>query len=77
MFYRKNVGITERWVRGLAGAAIAIAGLIVSGASTAGLLAAFAGLITAATGIFGFCPACALVGWRSNTSLGRRTHGES
>jgi len=62
MFYRKNVGITERWLRILAGCLIAACGLVLFGTSALGLVVAVSGAFTSATGVFGFCPACAAVG---------------
>lgn len=62
MFYRKNVGPKERWARGVSGALMAVCGLLVLGVTPPGLLAACAGVVTALTGLLGFCPACAMVG---------------
>ncbi|WP_431096192.1 YgaP family membrane protein [Polaromonas aquatica] len=62
MFYRKNVGPKERWVRGVSGALMAACGLVVLGVTPLGLLAAGAGVVTVLTGLFGFCPGCAMVG---------------
>ena len=64
MFYRKNVGPKERWVRAVSGALMAACGLVVLGVTPLGLLAVCAGVVTALTGLFGFCPACAMVGRR-------------
>ncbi|CAN7641627.1 DUF2892 domain-containing protein [Pseudoduganella sp. LjRoot289] len=63
MFYVKNVTSGERVLRVAAGLlAAAIAWLGVGGMAGA-LLAASAGGI-AATGLFGFCPMCAMFGRR-------------
>lgn len=64
MFYRKNVGPKERWVRAVSGALMAACGLLVLGVTPLGLLAVCAGVVIALTGLFGFCPACAMVGRR-------------
>ena len=62
MFYRKNVGPGERALRLAAGAAMVVGGLALLGMTPLGLLVAGAGVMSAATGLVGFCPACALVG---------------
>lgn len=61
MFYAKNVPNGERVLRVVAGAAAAALGLTMVGGTAGWLIAASAaGLV--ASGLFGFCPACALVG---------------
>lgn len=63
MFYAKNVPNGERVVRVLAGAAGAGLAVAFVGGTAGWLLAAgAAGMV--ASGLFGFCPACALVGRR-------------
>jgi len=62
MLYRKNVGTKEAWARALAGALLAGYGLVQHGLTPPGLVLAASGAFTALTGVFGFCPACALVG---------------
>ncbi|MDR7271222.1 hypothetical protein J2X20_003890 [Pelomonas saccharophila] len=63
MFYVKNVPPGERIVRVVAGVAGAGLGLALLGGTAGWLVAASAaGLV--ASGLFGFCPACALVGRR-------------
>jgi len=62
MLYRKNVGTKEAWARALAGALLAGYGLVQYGLAPPGLVLAASGAFTALTGVFGFCPACALVG---------------
>ena len=64
MFYRKNVGPMERMTRILFGVGLAGAGLGLYGLSLSGWVAVATGVFTMATGIVGFCPACALVGRR-------------
>ena len=63
MLYRKNIYQWEQWSRVLLGAAI-----VVWGAAFApqpwGYLAIVAGAGTALTGVFGWCPACAMIGRR-------------
>jgi Protein of unknown function (DUF2892) len=61
MFYRKNVFAWEQAVRVLAGIAM-IAGGLVYLPGWPGYAVAAAGLYTALTGVFGYCPACAMVG---------------
>jgi hypothetical protein len=63
MFYRKNMGPKERVARSLLGGSMIAYALLVAGISTAWPLAA-AGAMVIATGMFGFCPACAMVGRR-------------
>lgn len=61
MFYVKNVPTGERVLRVLAGAMAAGLGLTMLGGAAGWLVAASAiGLV--ASGLFGYCPACALVG---------------
>ena len=61
MFYAQNVPNGERVVRVLAGAAaVGLALAFVGGMSGWLLAAGAAGLV--ASGLFGFCPACAMVG---------------
>ena len=57
-----NVAPLERWVRVLIGLAVAAYALL--GLPQASLLFAATGLCVAATGLVGFCPACALAGRR-------------
>ena len=61
MFYVKNVPSGERIVRVVAGAVGAGLGLALLGGTAGWLVAAgAAGLV--ASGLLGFCPACAMVG---------------
>lgn len=63
MFYVKNVPVWERLLRGAIGAALVIVALLALDGTLAWLAAgAAAGLVL--SGIFGFCPACAMVGRR-------------
>lgn len=62
MFYRKNVGGKERWMRLLAGALIVACALTQVGFTPLGFVLAGTGVFTALTGLVGFCPACAMVG---------------
>lgn len=61
MFYVKNVPAGERVLRVVCGAAAAVAGVALLG-GTAGWLVAAGAVGLVASGLFGFCPACALVG---------------
>lgn len=61
MFYVKNVPTGERILRVVAGAAATAAGLALLG-GTAGWLVAAGAMGLVASGLFGFCPACAMVG---------------
>jgi hypothetical protein len=62
MFYRKNVGSKEGIARIALGAAMVGAALFQLGTSPLGLGLAASGVFTALTGVFGYCPACALLG---------------
>ncbi len=61
MFYVKNVPTGERVMRVVAGAAGAGLALTLLG-GTAGWVAAAGAAGLAASGLFGYCPACAMVG---------------
>lgn len=63
MFYRKNVFAWEQAVRLIAGTAM-IAGGLVYLPGWPGYVVAAAGLYTGLTGVFGYCPACAMIGRR-------------
>ena len=61
MFYRKNIFAWEQIARLLIGAAMTVGGPI----ALSGLLGyaiAATGLFLVVTGLFGYCPACAMVG---------------
>ncbi len=62
MFYRKNVGSKESLARILGGALIVACALTQIGTTPLGLILAGSGVFTALTGVFGFCPACAMAG---------------
>lgn len=62
MLYRKNMGFRERWVRVIGGALIVACSLTQIGPTLLGLVLATAGVLTALTGLIGFCPACAMAG---------------
>jgi hypothetical protein len=62
MLYRKNVGAKESLARVLGGALIAACSLTQVGATPLGLVLAASGVFTAFTGVFGYCPACAMAG---------------
>ena len=62
MWYRKNVGGWERTARLIGGALMLICGVVVLHASPLGLLLSGAGVVALVTGVFGYCPACAVAG---------------
>jgi hypothetical protein len=64
MFYRKNLPGWERAARVLGGAAMIGYGLVGLQGMPIGYLIAGAGIVTAITGFFGFCPMCAIAGRR-------------
>jgi len=61
MVYVKNVPNGERLLRVVLGAAVAGAGIAMVGGMAGWLIAASAGGLVL-SGLFGFCPACAMVG---------------
>jgi hypothetical protein len=63
MFYVKNVPTWERIVRVIAGLAAIVAGYSLVGGMWGTLIAASAAGIVG-SGLFGFCPMCAMVGRR-------------
>jgi hypothetical protein len=60
MFYRKNVGKTERVVRIVGGSLMIACGLIGLQGSALGWVLAASGIVTIVTGVVGYCPACAV-----------------
>jgi hypothetical protein len=62
MFYRKNLPGWERAVRVIGGAMMIGYGLVGMPGTMAGHLIAGTGAVAIATGFFGFCPMCAMVG---------------
>jgi hypothetical protein len=65
MWYRKNVGGWERAARLIGGGLMLICGVVALHASPLGLLLSGAGVVTLVTGVFGYCPACAVAGRES------------
>jgi Protein of unknown function (DUF2892) len=61
-FFVKNVPSTERAIRLILGAAAVTFGLVTG--STLGWIVLASGVMFTATGLFGFCPMCALAGRR-------------
>ena len=66
MFYQKNLPGWERTLRAAAGLVMIAGGLAAPGltGTPVGFIIAGSGLMAAATGFIGFCPACAMVGRR-------------
>jgi purine-cytosine permease-like protein len=62
MLYRKNLRGWEQIIRIVAGAAMIAGGLLGLPGNPVGYLIAVVGLVTALTGVFGYCPGCAMVG---------------
>ena len=62
MWYRKNVGGWERAARLFGGGLMLVCGVVALQASPLGLLLSSAGVVTLVTGLFGYCPACAIGG---------------
>ena len=65
MYYRKNMGSKEGWARVIGGTLIVACSLAQIGLTPLGLVLASSGVITALTGLIGFCPACAIAGRKS------------
>ena len=73
MFYVKNVPSFERGFRIVSGMVLIISGMVYLPGGLGGLwglLSAGSGVVAIATGIFGFCPACALVGRKLDKKAG-------
>lgn len=66
MLFRKNVGPKERVARVAAGILMMLCGLYGLGATPLGWSVAAAGLVSLATGLVRYCPACAIAGRNSN-----------
>jgi hypothetical protein len=62
MFFRKNLPDTERGIRFAIAGAMILCGLYLFGFTAVGYAIAGAGVFTALTAFFGFCPACAMIG---------------
>jgi hypothetical protein len=62
MLYRKNIRGWEQITRFLAGAAMVACGMIGLAGNPVGYLVAGVGVGTMLTGLFGYCPACAMAG---------------
>jgi len=70
MIYAKDLPAWERLLRILAGAAVIACGWLAAPSSIVFAIAIAAGATMFATSLFGFCPACAMIGRRP---LGRRS----
>ena len=70
MWYRKNVGGWERAARLIGGGLMLICGVVALHASPLGLLLSGAGVVTLVTGVFGYCPACAVAGREPGPLMG-------
>jgi hypothetical protein len=64
MLYVKNLPGWERAVRMLMGAGLIAAALAYFGPTTVGWAMGLGGATAMLSGLFGFCPACAMVGRR-------------
>ena len=65
MVYRKNMGSREGWARVVGGASIVACSLTQIGPTLLGWVFSAGGVLTALTGLIGFCPACAMDGRKS------------
>ncbi|WP_213288077.1 DUF2892 domain-containing protein [Bradyrhizobium sp. sGM-13] len=68
MFYRKNLPGWERAMRTIGGVVMIAYGFLGMPGTMAGYLIAATGAVAIATGFFGFCPMCAMVGRRLPSS---------
>jgi len=68
MFYRKNLYTWEQLLRVAVGLAVIVYGLIAMPGSLVGYGLTAVGVVFALTGVFGFCPMCAMAGRRLKTS---------
>lgn len=64
MFYRKNLPGWERAMRAVGGIMMIAYGRMAMSGAMPGYLLVGTGVVAIATGIFGFCPMCAMVGRR-------------
>jgi hypothetical protein len=62
MLYRKNVYAWEQIARFIAGGGMIVAAILLIWDSIWGYGLIAAGIYTALTGVFGYCPACAMIG---------------
>jgi Protein of unknown function (DUF2892) len=62
MLYRKNIYAWEQWSRIVLGLALLVLGIFGPPGGWIGWLIALAGFASGVTGIFGWCPACAMIG---------------
>jgi len=70
MFYMKNVPTWERFVRVIAGLAVAVLS-IAFWTGPVGIIVGISALGIVVSGLVGFCPACALVGRRLQKAQAR------
>ena len=64
MLYRKNIYQWEQWSRVLLGVAMVVWGIAFAPMQPLGYIVAVVGVAAAVTGVFGWCPACAMIGRR-------------
>jgi uncharacterized protein YjeT (DUF2065 family) len=67
MIYRKNLYSWEQMLRLIGGVALVAGGLLGLPGTLWGYALIASGLVAAVTGLFGWCPACAMVGRRIKT----------
>jgi hypothetical protein len=65
MLQGKYMSTRERVLRLAVGIMLALCGLVVFGPGLLGWASLASGVVTAATGVIGFCPSCAVPGRRS------------
>lgn len=69
MFYTKNLPAWERTLRIAIGFAALLFALFNWGSSGIAVVAGMSGAVLALSGLFGFCPMCALVGRRIDKNI--------
>jgi uncharacterized membrane protein HdeD (DUF308 family) len=68
MMFKRNVGSKERVARMIFGALLICAGVVAMHASVLGIAVAAVGGVSLVTGIFNYCPACAVAGRQPTAS---------
>jgi Protein of unknown function (DUF2892) len=67
MLYVKNVPAAERVIRVLMGVGLLVAAVLWFGPGAKGWVVGAMGMMAAITGLFGWCPMCAMAGRRTDS----------
>ena len=65
MLYHKNMGSKEGWARVIGGTLLVACSLTQISLTPLALVLTMSGVLSALTGLIGFCPACAMAGRKS------------